>query len=263
MKKKVLYLSLFAALLVSAWFVLRSSGKEEARVPETVALPESKGLELPEYSVDEDIIVHTGYTASYNHQTLVPNWVAWELTAEEVEGDCNGSYSFSRDPDVKNPKAQREDYKNSGYDKGHMAPRADMKWSEKALEESYYFTNICPQNHQMNSQGWRKIEELTRSLAKHYGSVFIVCGPIFDEHRYGTIGKNGLQVPDRFFKALAINVDGDVKTVAFLMDNNKQNKSPKHYAVSVDSVEAVIGRNLFPQVGETAEQTFDWTFWTF
>ena len=64
MKKKVLYLSLFAALLVSAWFVLRSSGKEEARVPETVALPESKGLELPEYSVDEDIIVHTGYTAS-------------------------------------------------------------------------------------------------------------------------------------------------------------------------------------------------------
>ena len=224
-----------------------------------VAMPQD--FELPEYTSDEDIVVHTGYTASYNHQTLVPNWVAWELTAEEAEGTNEGQYSFSRDPEVKYPKAQREDYSNSGWDKGHMAPRADMKWSCQALEESYYFTNICPQNHEMNSQAWRKIEELTRRLAKRYGSVCIVCGPIFDDHRFGTIG--GVQVPDRFFKALAINTTEGFKTVAFLVENTPQNYSPKHYAVSVDSVESVIGRNLFPKADEAAEQTYDWKQWNY
>ena len=114
-----------------------------------------EGMELPSYGENEDIVRHLGYTASYNHTTLCPDWVAWELTAAEAAGTCDGQYSFSRDPDVDFPKASREDYSNSGYDKGHMAPRADMRWSEKALEESYYFTNICPQDHEMNSQAWR------------------------------------------------------------------------------------------------------------
>jgi endonuclease G len=219
------------------------------------------GLELPAYGEDEDIVVHLGYTASYNHLTLCPDWVAWELTAAEADGDSNGNYSFSRDPDVSDPKACREDYRNSGYDKGHMAPRADMKWNKKALEESYYFTNVCPQNHQMNSQAWRKIEELSRRLARHYGSVYIVCGPLYGEHRFGTIGKNGLQVPDGFFKALAVSTDQGVKTVAFLMENTPQNGSPKRYAVSVDSVESLLGRNLFPLVDEAAESSFDWEDW--
>ncbi len=219
------------------------------------------GLELPAYGEEEDIIVHLGYSASYNHQTLVSDWVAWELTAEEVDGTNEGQYSFSRDPDVRFPKASREDYSHSGWDKGHMAPRADMKWSCQALEESYYFTNVCPQDHEMNSQAWRKIEELTRRLAKRYGRVYVVCGPLFDEHRFGTIGEGGVQVPDRFFKALAVVTEKGYQTVGFIVDNTPQSFSPKHYAVCVDSVETLAGRNLFPKVDETAEQSFDWNFW--
>ena len=219
------------------------------------------GLEIPSFTDNEDIVTHLGYTASYNHSTLVPDWVAWELTAEEANGQLNYQYSFSRDPSVDYPKASREDYSNTGWDKGHMAPRADMKWSAQALEESYYFTNICPQNHEMNSQSWRKIEELTRRLAKRYGSISIVCGPIFDDHRFGTIGRSGLQVPDRFFKALAIRTKEGYRTVGFIVENTPQDYSPKHYAVSVDSVESIIGRNLFPKVDEAAEQSFDWNDW--
>lgn len=222
---------------------------------------EVKDLELPLYAADEDIVVHLGYTAAYNHRTLVPDWVAWELTAEEVDGTNEGDYSFSRDPDVAFPKASREDYSRSGWDKGHMAPRADMKWSCKALEESYYFTNVCPQNHEMNSQAWRKIEELSRRLAKHYGRVYIVCGPIFDEYRFGKIGQGGVQVPDHFFKALAVSTNKGYRTVGFVVDNTSQSFSPRHYAVSVDSVESLTGRNLFPMVDEVAEQTYDWNFW--
>lgn len=216
------------------------------------------GSELPAYTDDEDIVRHLGYTASYNHKTLCPEWVAWELTAEEAEGQEGGQYSFSWDPSVQFPKASREDYSNSGWDKGHMAPRADMKWSRQALEESYYFTNICPQNHEMNSQAWRKIEELTRRLARRYGSVLVVCGPVFDSVSHRHIGPNCVHVPDRFFKALAVRVGEEWHSVAFLVENNRQSRSPRNYAVSVDAVEAVIGRDLFPQIPEGCEADYNW-----
>ena len=220
-----------------------------------------KDLEIPECQPEEDIVVHTGYTASYNHLTLVPDWVAWALTADEVRGDVDGQFSFSRDPMVRNPKASREDYSNSGWDKGHMAPRADMKWSLKALEESYFFTNICPQDHSMNAGAWRRIEELTRATALRRGVVYVVCGPLFTEHRHGTVGEAHVQVPDAFFKALAVHTENGFCTVGFVVDNTPQIRAPQHYAVSVDSVEALIGRNLFPHIGEEAERDYDWNVW--
>ena len=221
----------------------------------------SGDIGLPAPIDGEDIVCHEGYTAAYNHTTLCPDWVAWELTAEEADGQLEGQYSFSRDPDVAFPKASREDYSNSGWDKGHMAPRADMKWSLRALEESYYFTNVCPQDHEMNSQAWRKIEELTRRLARHYGAVQVVCGPIFDSTNHRHIGPACVHVPDRFFKVLAINVGGDWHTVGFIVVNTPQSRSPRHYAVTVDSVEAVIGRDLFPSLDEEVEGAYDWNIW--
>jgi endonuclease G len=230
-------------------------------VAQAVATEGTAGLELPVSDSTEDIIVRQGYTASYNHTTLCPDWVAWELTAEEADGQNDGQYSFSRDPGVAWPKASREDYSRSGYDKGHMAPRADMRWSCQALEESYYFTNICPQDHEMNSQAWRKIEELTRRMARRYGAVMVVCGPIYDSTDHRHIGPACVHVPDRFFKALAINTADGWQTVAFLVDNNRQDGSPRRYSVAVDNVEATIGRDLFPTLPDEAEHTFNPGFW--
>lgn len=219
------------------------------------------GVELPAYDATEDIVVHLGYTASYNHTTLIPDWVAWELTAEECQGTFEQGRQFSRDPDVAFPKASREDYSNSGWDKGHMAPHADMKWSCQAMTESDYFTNICPQNKEMNAGAWRKIEELTRRSARRNGAVYVVCGPIFDSEEHRHIGSACVHVPDRFFKALAVSVSGEWRTVAFLVDNNRQDGSPRTYAVTVDSVESIIGRNLFPTLPEEAEAEYNWNEW--
>ena len=110
----------------------------------------------------------------------------------------------------------------------------------------------------MNSQAWRKIEELTRRLAKRYGSVWVVCGPIFDDSgsKIGSVA-----VPSALFKALVVNTADGYKSIGFLVDNNPQSFSPRHYAVSVDSVEAAIGRNLFPSLPEEAENDFDWKVW--
>lgn len=229
--------------------------------PRELALPVPQSVEIPEYGDDEDIVVHTGYTASYNHRTLVSDWVAWELTADEANGRLEQQRNFSRDPEVRFPKASREDYSNSGFDKGHMAPRADMKWSAKALEESYYFTNICPQDHTMNSQAWRKIEELTRRMACRHGSVLAVCGPLYDSATPRHIGPACVHVPDRFFKALAVKTVDGWQTVAFVVENSPQDGSPRRYAVSVDSVEVLAARDLFPTLPPEAETDYDWTFW--
>ena len=225
------------------------------------------GAELPSIAEGDDIVRHIGYTASYNHTTLCPDWVAWELTADEANGELNGDFSFSRDPQVDFPKASREDYSRSGWDKGHMAPRADMRWSLQALEESYFFTNICPQDHEMNSQAWRKIEELTRRMARHHGTVLVVCGPIYDGEEQRHIGPDCVHVPDRFYKALAVPTADGWQMVGFVVENSRQSLSPRQYAVSVDSIEALIsasrGRatDLFPTLPEEAEQTYDWQFW--
>ncbi len=222
---------------------------------------QSVRVELPQYSPDEDIVEHMGYTASYNHTTLCPDWVAWELTAEECRGTNEQGRQFSRDPDIEFPKASREDYSNSGWDKGHMAPHAEMKWSLQAMAESDYFTNICPQDKVMNAQAWRKIEDLTRRLALRHGAVYVICGPVYDSVEHRHIGPACVHVPDRFFKALAVRGGEGFNAVGFLVENNRQTGSPRSYAVTVDSVEAVVGRNLFPQLPEAVEAAFDWNDW--
>ena len=80
------------------------------------------------------IITHKGYTVSYNYDWKIPNWVAYELTDVEVQGEVPRYDKFKPDPMVPQfATATTNDYKYSGYDRGHMAPAADMKWDEQAM----------------------------------------------------------------------------------------------------------------------------------
>ena len=220
---------------------------------DSVEAPSS--LELPAYdSVEEDILCYEGFTVSYNHSTLVPNWVAYELTAEELEGGYHTqSSNFSRDPNLRGRQASREDYSHSGWDKGHMAPKADLRWSEKAYWQSHYFPNICPQNHQLNGGDWNSLEKAVRRWAKEYGRVWIVCGPIFDSCRYGTIGDSMVQVPDAFFKALLIPKGEGYYGVAYIMPNEGRHHPLSHYACTIDQLEECIHRDLFPALPDDVE----------
>ncbi|MCQ2182165.1 MAG: DNA/RNA non-specific endonuclease [Bacteroidales bacterium] len=111
--------------------------------------------------------------------------MAYELTSEEVDGRVPRAGGFSMDLNYEGTQAMREDYSNSGWDKGHMAPAADMKWSQQAMYECFPLTNICPQNHELNGKDWQNLEKLCRTWAKEYGKVYIVCGAacIWDCHQ--------------------------------------------------------------------------------
>lgn len=255
------YCSLIALLVGSCSLPDSSVGADSSVCPSSMDRHEDDGQtqglplrELPAYDEGEDIIYYEGFVVSYNHTTLVPNWVAYELTAEELEVKYDSrSSNFSRDPNVKGKQASREDYSRSGWDKGHMCPKADLRWSEKAYWQSHYFPNICPQNHDLNRYDWNTLEKQVRSWAKQYGRVWIVCGPIFDSCRYGTIGHAAVQVPDAFFKAVLVLRDNGLVGVAFVMPNEGKHHSLRHYACSIDQLEERIGRDLFPSLDDEIE----------
>ena len=214
---------------------------------QTTATDISSKLEIPTDPQNRpDIrLKRTGYTASYNKDYKTPNWVGWELTRKETTGQEERKNRFLPDPDVPAPRAEHDDYTNSGYDRGHMAPAADMKWSPKAMEESFYLSNICPQDQKLNRDDWSDLEESCRGWAKKYGTVYITCGPIYDRKRPRRIGKNKVAVPDRFFKVVLIYNRKNPIAMGFVFDNKAHHQPLRHYMVSVDDVEAITGYDFF------------------
>lgn len=206
------------------------------------------------------VIEHIGYTVSYNSNTRNPNWVGYELTAEEVEGVVEREESFCCDPLVWGAQACDDDYKNSGWDRGHMAPAADMKWSKQAMEESFYLTNVSPQNQKLNRGVWKKLEELTRDKAELYGRVIVVTGPIFNGTKQKSIGENKVRIPDAFFKVLLTDYNGKYRAIGFICENKAGKKKLKEYAMSIDKVEEITGLDFFNQLPDETEDEMEKSF---
>lgn len=206
---------------------------------------------------DEIVLKRIGYTVSYNNTYKTPNWVAWELTREETQGKEDRKDKFVPDPDLPEPRVEHADYTRSGYDRGHMAPAADMKWSEEAMAQSFYMSNICPQNQKLNRDDWGDLEETCREWAKKYGRVYIVCGPIYDKKNPKRIGKHQVAVPDRFFKVVLIENRKNPMAMGFLFDNAAHHQALEKYMVTVDSVEAVTKLDFFSKLSDRVENRIE------
>lgn len=216
-------------------------------------------LELPAVNPGESITIHLGYTSSFNSVKMIPNWVAYELTAEELDGIISRPKNspFQPDPDYKGRQPSRSDYSYSGWDKGHLAPCADMKWSEQAMLESFYFTNICPQNHGFNEGIWLKLEEQARRVAKKRGSVYVVCGPVVNNNEFGTIGSSNVVIPDAFFKAFLYKDTSGFHSIAYLIPNKNLNQSFNDYMLTVNDLEQLIGIDLFAGLNNNIEDIIE------
>ena len=207
----------------------------------------------------EQILKRTGYVASYNKTTLLPNWVAWHLTAERTEGSAKRSgVDFAEDTEVPEPRATDWDYYNSGYDRGHMCPAADNKWSKKAMEESFLFTNMCPQNGNLNRGDWNEMEMACRKWAKKYGDLYIVCGPILYKGKHKTIGKNKVVVPEAFFKVV-LRTGDNPQAIGFIYKNTSGNRPKDSYVNTVDEVERITGIDFFPSLPDDVENKVEAT----
>jgi len=149
-----------------------------------------------------------------------------------------------------------------------MAPAGDMKWSTRAMDESYYFTNICPQNHELNTGDWKELEEKCRYWAEKYGSLHIVCGPIITDNTHGTLGENKVVIPDKFFKVLLTQKEGEWHGVGFIFHNPPKrdsrisskppvNRPLESYIVTIDEVEAITGLDFFHKLPDSIENSVE------
>lgn len=232
---------------------------ERSPVAKSEGRPRAKGLEIPAYLTDreEEILQHEGFTLSYNRTHLIPNWVAWVLTAERTRGTESRAENFQPDPTIRRgPTPQLADYRRSGYDRGHMCPAADCKHSREAMNACFYLSNMCPQTHALNAGDWQELETRCRRWAVAYDSILIACGPVLEKGvRYTRIGGNRISVPREFFKVvLRFTPEGGAEAIGFLFPNDDTKRPLARYTVTVDSVEARTGINFFSKLPRALER---------
>lgn len=201
--------------------------------------------------IDNEVVSYKGFTVYFNKHYHVPNCVVYELTASEARGHLDRSGEFNADHKVQGCPDWWE-YKNSGYERGHMAPAGDMKWDNKAMEESFYMTNVCPQRKALNSGGWNDLEIKVREWAKRDKSLIVVTGPILTDDME-TIGKRQIAVPKEFFKVLLAPNVSKPRAIAFIYPNKSANGPLSMYAVSVDKVEQLTGLDFFSALDDEVE----------
>lgn len=204
------------------------------------------------YEAHEEILNRKAYVVSYNRKNLMPNWVGWTLTYSHVDGDCPRDNNYYEDEDVSYPRATNDDYRGSGWSKGHMCPAGDNKWDAEAMRESNLLTNICPQHTSLNSGLWNTIERDCRKWAKKYGEVYIVCGPILLNEEHQTIGRNKIVVPEAFYKVV-LRLKPSPKAIGFIVRNNDGAKKRDQYINTVDEVERITGIDFYPALPDSIE----------
>lgn len=233
--------------------------RRQATVPHTSDGITGILLPAPLKNGKEIILRRTGYVTSYHPDNKICNWVAWHLTDKHTAGAYQRKgVPFQEDMDVPAPRATNWDYSRSGYDRGHMCPASDNKWSEAAMRDCFLFTNMCPQNHQLNSGDWNELEMRCRRWARTYGSVHIVCGPILFRQKHKTIGKNKVVVPEAFFKVV-LCMEGIPKGIGFIYRNEAGNRPQGDYVNSIDEVERITGIDFFADLPDDIEEKVERT----
>ncbi|MDN3690221.1 DNA/RNA non-specific endonuclease [Cyclobacterium jeungdonense] len=231
------------------------------------ALPDNQGFShdliplllianMPD-GVPVQIVDHEFYLLAYQESYEQAAWVAYQLSKDELSGPYRRKDVFREDGVVITGSAHPDDYRLSGFDRGHLAPAADFSFSEQAMEKSFYMSNISPQLPGFNRGIWRKLEQQVRAWAREYEQVLVVTGPLFMTADPKHIGENEVLVPDYFFKVLFEIHPPSYKMLAFLLKNQKSNRPLLDYAISVDSLEQFSGIDFFFHLPDSIENELE------
>jgi len=213
-------------------------------------------LEIPLVLNGEKLIQHAGYSFVYSEEHEQAKWIAYVLNKKELNGTLDRSDNFREDPFVSSGSASNLDYAKSGYDRGHLAPAADMKWSEKAMSESFYYSNMSPQLPAFNRGIWKLLEEKVRDWAIENDSILIVTGPILsskNEKKLATIGPNSVAVPEYYYKAILDFKKEKSKSIAFVLPNKGSKLPLKSFVVTIDSLEKLSKIDFFYKLDDKLE----------
>lgn len=264
--------------ILKAYFVILlfifCACKEAKNEPNTIDT--SKNLFLNNDGLNNDfylpksttgiIVKHKFYTLSYSEKDEQAEWVAYELKKSNLGRSNFKRPYFIEDPLVNSGSANWRNYNRSGYDRGHLCPAGDRRFSKEAFNETFYTSNISPQKNDFNSGIWNRLELKVRYWAAKYDGLYVVTGGVL-KGDLGTIGREDVTVPDYFYKILIDKRGDNYKIIAFLMPHKDSEKPLKDFVVSVDEIEKMTGIDFFPKLPDTIENNLernvdykDWSF---
>lgn len=210
----------------------------------------------PYTKTTDTILSYEGFDLGYNEKNEQASWVVYVLTRKEVETVIAGRTDhFRPDTSIRSGSAELDDYRGSGYDRGHLAPAGDMRWSQPAMEESFLLSNMSPQQPGFNRGIWRKMEEQVRKWAVEKDSIYVITGPVLDPI-LDRIGNNEVGVPGAYFKVLVDLSPPDFSMVAFLIPHQSSNLALSSFEMTVDSLEKLTGYDFF--AGAPDQETIEW-----
>jgi len=256
MKALIKWLIIILVIIIAISIYMEYKKEKEpnkSEISQNIEIERIEFLELPD---DKNIIKYKAFHLSYNEEYEQANWVAYCLTCEETQGKIKRTNRFREDDRIVSFSASDNDYKNSGYDRGHLMPAADCSFDIEVMNESFLFSNISPQEASFNRGIWKKLEERTRELACIYDSINVVTGPIFSSNMK-RIGKHNVAVPEFYFKAFLHYTTTRIETIAFIMPNAKSDMNIWDYTVTIDSLEKVIGYDLFYKLEDEIEDRIE------
>ena len=210
------------------------------------------------------IYSHSSYSFSYSENHEQSEWVAYVLEKNNLTNLNFQRPFFEQDPLVETASADWRNYKNSGYDKGHLCPAADRKSSFSDYNETFFTSNISPQKHDFNSGVWNRLEEKVRYWALKYDGLYVVTGGVLNDN-LKSIGKEKVSVPKYFYKVL-LTKDGS-RMIGFLVPHQKSNQPLYEFTATVDDIEKMTGIDFFPKLSDTIENELesksDYKEWSF
>ena len=218
---------------------------------------------LPALVNGDNVIVHPGHSLVWSARHEQPKWTAHIVTPDIIHGALARIDTFLPDPLV--PRTDLFSlYWNSGYDRGHQVPSADMRWSLDAMTATYYYSNISPQVAEMNRGAWADLEDWGRRYVRYSTErAFVLTGPVLEEGLPTLPSPDGghhVSVPRLFWKVIA-DLDGpDMKGIAFVMSNAAHDEPPISFAVPIDSVEKLTGIDFFPGLDDVLEARLESAF---
>jgi endonuclease G len=201
-----------------------------------------------------EVYFHENYSFCYLEDYEQSSWVAYKLDYNSFEYSYERKNDFREDEVVVTETSSPKDYYKSGYDRGHLAPAADMMHSELSLSESFFMSNISPQAPSFNRGVWKRIENKVRDVSEKKGCVYVTTGPVLNEF-IDTIGvENKIPVPKYFYKTV-LYIDGiNCEMVAFLISNEKTDRDISEFVISVDSLEKVTNIDFYPALDDCREE---------
>lgn len=202
------------------------------------------------------VVKHKSYILEYSEKHEQAKWVVYRLCPAELNTSLKRADNFRPDSLVLTGSATNADYTKSDYDRGHLKPANDSKTSPTDMSESFYYSNMSPQNPSFNRGIWKSLEEQVQEFAKKNSELWVVTGPILHTG-LKQIGENQVSVPEYYYKVLLDNKLPEIKAIAFILPNIESDKPLESFACSVDEVEKLTNIDFFPRLDDKTENAIE------